>query len=65
MKVTINSKKGLKTSLSILVDKKTIQKKLDEKLQELQQKVHLKGFRPGRFQLILSKINLGKLCMAK
>ena len=41
MKVRVNSKKGLKTSLSVLVDKKTIQKKLDEKLQELQHKVHL------------------------
>ena len=28
MKVKINSKKGLKTSLSVLVDKKTIEKKL-------------------------------------
>ena len=32
MKVKLNSKKGLKTSLSVLVDKKTIQKKLDEKM---------------------------------
>ena len=32
MKVEVQSKKGLKTSLSIVVDKKTIQKKLDERL---------------------------------
>jgi len=32
MEVKINSKKGLKTSLSVLVDKKTIEKKLEEKL---------------------------------
>ena len=60
MKVTINSKKGLKTSLSILVDKKTIQKKLDEKLQELQQKVHLKGFRPGKVPANVIKNQFGK-----
>ena len=60
MKVTINSKKGLKTSLSILVDKKTIQKKLDEKLQELQHKVHLKGFRPGKVPTNVIKNQFGK-----
>jgi len=32
MKVKINSKKGLKTSLSVLVDKKTIEKKLEGNL---------------------------------
>ena len=48
MKVKVNSKKGFKTILSVLVDKKTIQKKLDEKLNELQNKVQLKGFRPGK-----------------
>ena len=48
MKVKLNSKKGLKVSLSVVVDKMTIQKKLDEKLNELQTKVQLKGFRPGK-----------------
>ena len=48
MKVKINSKKGFKTILSVLVDKKTIQNKLDEKLNELKNKVQLKGFRPGK-----------------
>ena len=60
MKVTVNSKKGLKTSLSIFVDKKTIQKKMDDKLVELKDKVQLKGFRPGKVPLKLLKINLEK-----
>ena len=60
MKVRVNSKKGLKTILSILVDKKTIQKKLDEKLHELQHKVHLKGFRPGKVPPNVIKSQFGK-----
>ena len=60
MKVRVNSKKGLKTSLSVLVDKKTIQKKLEEKLNELQDKVHLKGFRPGKVPQNVIKNQFGK-----
>ena len=60
MKVRVNSKKGLKASLSILVDKKTIQKKLDEKLIELQDKVQLKGFRPGKVPAKVIKNQFGK-----
>ncbi len=60
MKIKVNSKKGLKTSLSILVDKKTIQKKLDEKLVELKTKVQLKGFRPGKVPSSVIKSQFGK-----
>jgi trigger factor len=48
MKVEVKSKKGLRTTLSVIIDKKTIQKKMDEKLNELQKEVSLKGFRPGK-----------------
>ena len=48
MKVEIKSKKGLRTVLSIVVDKKSIQVKMDEKLNQLQKEVALKGFRPGK-----------------
>ena len=59
MKVKVNSKKGFKTILSVLGDKKTIQKKLDEKLNELQNKVQLKGFRPGKVPTkIIKKTNI-------
>tara|TARA_A100001011_G_scaffold336984_1_gene366879 strand:- start:774 stop:2138 length:1365 start_codon:yes stop_codon:yes gene_type:complete len=60
MKVRVNSKKGLKTTLSVLVDKKTIQKKLDEKLDDLKHKVHLKGFRPGKVPANVIKSQFGK-----
>ena len=48
MKIEVQSKKGLRTVLSVIVDKKTIQKKMDERLVELQKEVSLKGFRPGK-----------------
>ena len=57
--------KGLKTSFSVLVDKKIINKKLDEKLLELQQKVHLKGFRLEKYQPQSLKISLEKLFTVK
>ena len=60
MKVKVTSKKGLKISLSVLVDKKTIQIKLDEKLNELKDKVHLKGFRPGKVPPKVIKDQFGK-----
>jgi len=60
MKVKINSKEGLKTSLSVLVDKKTIEKKLEGKLSELQSKADLKGFRPGKVPLAVIKDRFGK-----
>ncbi|MDC3021455.1 trigger factor [Pelagibacteraceae bacterium] len=60
MKVKINSKKNLKASLSILVDKKTIEKKMDDKLIELKDKVQLKGFRPGKVPPQVIKNQFGK-----
>ena len=60
MKVEIKSKKGLRTSLSIVIDKKTIQKKLEERLSELQTEVSLKGFRPGKVPPSVIKSQYGK-----
>jgi len=60
MKAKVTSKKGLKASLSVLVDKKIIQKKLDEKLDELKDKVQLKGFRPGKVPPKVIKEQFGK-----
>ena len=60
MKVEIKSKKGLRTVLSIVVDKKSIQVKMDEKLNQLQKEVALKGFRPGKVPPAVIKSQFGK-----
>ena len=60
MKIEIKSKKGLRTILSVIVDKKSIQKKMDEKLVELQKEVSLKGFRPGKVPSAVIKSQFGK-----
>ena len=38
MKVEIQSKKGLTTKLSIVIEKKVIEKKMEERMNELQKK---------------------------
>ena len=60
MKVEVKFKKGLRTILSVVVDKKSIQKKMDEKLIELQKEVALKGFRPGKVPPEVIKSQFGK-----
>ena len=60
MKIEVQNKKGLTTVLSIIVDKKTIQDKLDKKLSELQSEVSLKGFRPGKVPPSVIKSQFGK-----
>jgi trigger factor len=60
MKIEVQNKKGLTTVLSIIVDKKTIQEKLDRKLSELQSEVSLKGFRPGKVPPAVIKSQFGK-----
>jgi trigger factor len=60
MKVVVKSKKGLRTILSIIVDKKNIQLKMEEKLNELQKEVALNGFRPGKVPPAVIKNQFGK-----
>ena len=60
MKVEVQSKKGLRTVLSVIVDKKTIQNKIDERLNELQKEVSLKGFRKGKVPTSVIKSQFGK-----
>ena len=60
MKIEVKSKEGLRTILSIIVDKKSIQLKMDEKLNELQKEVALKGFRPGKVPPAVIKSQFGK-----
>ena len=60
MKVTVDSKKGLKTNLKIFVDKKTIEEKLSARLNELSKTVNIKGFRPGKVPVDVLKRQFGK-----
>ena len=60
MKVTIDSKKGLKTNLKVFVDKKFIEKKIGDRLTELSKTVNLKGFRPGKVPINVLKRQFGK-----
>jgi len=60
MKVEVKSKKGLRTILSVIVDKKNIQTKMDERLKEIQKEVALKGFRPGKVPPEVIKSQFGK-----
>ena len=60
MKIEVQSKKGLQTTLSIIVDKEEIKKKLDLRLRELQNQVDLKGFRKGKVPPLVIKNQFGK-----
>jgi len=60
MKVIVNSKKGLKTNLNVLVDKKTIEEKIETRLNELSKTANIKGFRPGKVPVEVLKKQFGK-----
>jgi len=60
MKVTVDSKKGLKTNLKIFIDKKTIEEKIELRLIELSKTINLKGFRPGKVPAEVIKRQFGK-----
>jgi len=60
MKVTVDSKKGLKTNLKVFVDKKTIDDRIGVRLIELSKTVNIKGFRPGKVPVNVLKRQFGK-----
>ncbi len=60
MKVTVDSKKGLKTNLKVFVDKKTIEEKILLRLNELSKTINLKGFRPGKVPINVLRRQFGK-----
>jgi len=60
MKIEVQNKKGLTTTLNIVIDKKTIQEEMDKRLIELQSEVRLKGFRPGKVPQTVIKSQFGK-----
>jgi len=60
MKVTVNSKKGLKIDLKVFIDKKIMNVYMSEKYEELKKTVALKGFRPGKVPAEILKKQFGK-----
>jgi trigger factor len=60
MKVTVVSKKGLKTDLRVTIDKKTINDQMAGRFEELKKTVNLKGFRPGKVPTEILKRQFGK-----
>ena len=60
MKVTLDSKKGLKTTLKVFLDKKAVEEKIEERLTELSKTINLKGFRPGKVPVDVLKRQFGK-----
>ena len=60
MKITVDSKKGLKTNLKVFVDKKTIDDRMGARLIELSKTVNIKGFRPGKVPIDVLKRQFGK-----
>jgi len=60
MKVTVDSKKGLKTNLKVFIGKKTIEEKMRVRLTELSKTANLKGFRPGKVPAEVLKRQFGK-----
>ncbi|MAH02917.1 MAG: trigger factor [Candidatus Pelagibacter sp.] len=60
MKVTVDSKKGLKIDLRVIVDKKTINDQMVGRFEELKKTVNLKGFRPGKVPIEILKRQFGK-----
>jgi len=60
MKVTVDSKKGLKTNLKVFVDKKTIDERIALRLRELSKTINIKGFRPGKVPIDVLKRQFGK-----
>jgi len=60
MKVVVDYKKGLKTNLKVFVGKKTINEKINVRLNELGKTVNIKGFRPGKVPIEVLKRQFGK-----
>ena len=60
MKVTVTSIKGLSADLSVLVEAKEIETKIEARLLELKNSLNLKGFRPGKVPIELLKKQFGQ-----
>ena len=60
MKITVENKKGLNKDVKVFIDKKTMSTYMDEKYEEIKDKVNIKGFRPGKVPKEVLKRQFGK-----
>ena len=60
MKITIENKKGLNKDVKVFIDRKTMSTYMDEKYEEIKDKVNIKGFRPGKVPKEVLKRQFGK-----
>ena len=65
MKITETLNEGLKRGYSIVITAKELDKKVDEKLNEAQPNVEMKGFRKGKVPLALMKKKFGEQVMGE
>ena len=65
MKITETLNEGLKRGYSIVITAKELDKKVDEKLNEAQPNVEMKGFRKGKVPLALLKRQFGQRIMGE
>ena len=59
MKITETLNEGLKRGYSIVITAKELDKKVDEKLNEAQPNVEMKGFRKGKVPMVMLKKQFG------
>ena len=60
MKITETLNEGLKRGYSIVITAKELDKKVDEKLNEAQPNVEMKGFRKGKVPIAILKKQFGQ-----
>ena len=60
MKISIENKKGLNKEIKVFIDKKTIFSHMQDKYEEVQKNVSLKGFRPGKVPQEILKRQFGQ-----
>ena len=65
MKITVENKKGLNKDVKVFIDKKTMSTYMDEKYEEIKDKVNIKGFRPGKAPREVLKRQFGDAIMGE
>jgi trigger factor len=63
--VTVTASEGLKREFKVVVGRAAIDKKADDKLEELNKKVRMPGFRPGKVPLPLLRKQYGRAVLGE